>query len=154
MAFSMRFCARPSPRESTAAHTAVAVKVAARTWRREQTRDTAPGTSTGLAQHGYHAVCVGGVTCFSRETPLGWVLPDMFREDRRRPEFRSPEPYSTHHRADHTSTVAEQYAGRPLFPFADVSATTPSWPWHRSPHRAQRAVRRLAAGTGGYAPEP
>ncbi|MFD0209493.1 hypothetical protein ACFVH9_10240 [Streptomyces hirsutus] len=129
----------------------------ARTWRREQTRDTVPGAFTGLAQHGYRAVCVGGVTCFSRETPLGRVLPGMFREDRRRPGFRSPEPDSTHHRADHASTVAEQYAGRPLFLFVflfvSVSAPTPSRPWHRSPHRARRAVRYPAVGAGGDAPE-
>ncbi|MEU6799897.1 STM4013/SEN3800 family hydrolase [Streptomyces neyagawaensis] len=83
----------------------------------------APNLLTGLAQHGYRTVCIGGVTYFSRETPLGSVLPDMFDEDHWRPEFCSPEPDSTRHQVDRALTVAEQYANRPLFLFVNVSAT-------------------------------
>lgn len=83
----------------------------------------APNLLTGLAQHGYRTVCIGGVTYFSRETPLGSVLPDMFHEDHWRPEFCSPEPDSTRHQADHALTVAESYSTRPLFLFVNVSAT-------------------------------
>lgn len=68
-------------------------------------------------------MCIGGVTYFSRETPLGSVLPDMFDEDHWRPEFCSPEPDSTRHQVDRALTVAEQYANRPLFLFVNVSAT-------------------------------
>lgn len=50
----------------------------------------APNLLAGLKQHGYGTLCVGGVTYFSRETPLGSVLPDMFDMDRWRPEFCSP----------------------------------------------------------------
>ncbi|MFE3830782.1 STM4013/SEN3800 family hydrolase [Streptomyces sp. NPDC059092] len=83
----------------------------------------APNLLTGLAQHGYRTVCIGGVTYFSRETPLGSVLPDLFHEDHWRPEFCSPEPDSTRHQVDHALTVAEQHANGQLFLFVNVSAT-------------------------------
>ncbi|MEU0281644.1 STM4013/SEN3800 family hydrolase [Streptomyces sp. NPDC006195] len=83
----------------------------------------APNLLTGLAQHDYRTVCIGGVTYFSRETPLGCVLPDMFHEDYWRPEFCSPEPDSTRHQVDQALAVAEWYSNRPLFLFVNVSAT-------------------------------
>ncbi|MBT2395647.1 STM4013/SEN3800 family hydrolase [Streptomyces sp. ISL-100] len=83
----------------------------------------APNMIKGLAQHGYRSVCIGGVTYFSRETPLGGVLPDLFDEDHWRPEFCSPEPDSTRHQVDHALTVADTHAGHPLFLFVNVSAT-------------------------------
>ncbi len=87
----------------------------------------APNLLTGLAQYGYRTVCIGGVTYFSRETPLGSVLPDMFHEDHWRPEFCSPELDSTRHQVAQALAVAvavaEQCASRPLFLFVNVSAT-------------------------------
>ncbi|MGX2995423.1 STM4013/SEN3800 family hydrolase [Streptomyces sp. JNUCC 64] len=83
----------------------------------------APDLLTGLGQHGYRTVCVGGVTYFSRETPLGSVLPAMFDEDHWRPEFCSPEPDSTRHQVDRALTLADAHADRPLFLFVNVSAT-------------------------------
>ncbi|WP_226962678.1 sulfatase-like hydrolase/transferase [Streptomyces sp. C8S0] len=83
----------------------------------------APNLLEGLSQLGYRTVCVGGVTYFSRETPLGSVLPDLFHEDHWRPEFCSPEPESTRHQVDHALDVAEAYRDRPLFLFVNVSAT-------------------------------
>ncbi|MFE9902593.1 STM4013/SEN3800 family hydrolase [Streptomyces achromogenes] len=83
----------------------------------------APSLLAGLAQHGYRTVCIGGVTYFSRETPLGSLLPAMFHEDHWRPEFCSPEPDSTRHQVDHALAVADKYRDRPLFLFVNVSAT-------------------------------
>lgn len=83
----------------------------------------APNLLTGLAQHGYRTVCVGGVTYFSRETPLGSVLPDLFHEDHWRPEFCSPEQDSTRHQVDEALGIAREYDGQPLFLFVNVSAT-------------------------------
>ncbi|MFE5915568.1 STM4013/SEN3800 family hydrolase [Streptomyces sp. NPDC056468] len=83
----------------------------------------APNLLAGLAQHGYRTACIGGVTYFSRETPLGSVLPDMFQEAHWRTEFCSPEPDSTRHQVDQALAVAEEYAERPLFLFVNVSAT-------------------------------
>ncbi|MET9690372.1 STM4013/SEN3800 family hydrolase [Streptomyces sp. NPDC006514] len=77
----------------------------------------------GLVQHGYRTVCIGGVTYFSRETPLGSVLPDLFDEDHWRPEFCSPEPDSTRHQVDQALAVADAHQDRPLFLFVNVSAT-------------------------------
>lgn len=57
----------------------------------------APNLLTGLAQHSYLTARIGGVTYFSRETPLASVLPDLFHEDHWRHEFCSPEPDSTSH---------------------------------------------------------
>ncbi|WP_406379789.1 STM4013/SEN3800 family hydrolase [Streptomyces sp. NBC_01618] len=83
----------------------------------------APNLLQGLTSHGYRTVCVGGVTYFSRETPLGSVLPDLFDEDHWRPKFCSPEPDSTRHQIDQALTLADQYSGRPLYLFVNVSAT-------------------------------
>ncbi|MDV9169139.1 STM4013/SEN3800 family hydrolase [Streptomyces sp. W16] len=83
----------------------------------------APNLLEGLSRHGYHSVCVGGVTYFSRETPLGSVLPDLFDEDHWRPEFCSPEIDSTRHQVDHAVELAEHHNGQPLFLFVNVSAT-------------------------------
>lgn len=83
----------------------------------------APNLLEGLRQHGYLTVCVGGVTYFSRETPLGSVLPNLFDEDHWRPEFCSPEPDSTRHQVDQALEVAERYDRRPLYLFVNVSAT-------------------------------
>jgi hypothetical protein len=83
----------------------------------------APNLLDGLAQHGYRSICIGGVTYFSRETPLGSVLPDLFDEDHWRPEFCSPEPDSTRHQVDHALEIAERHDGRPVYLFVNVSAT-------------------------------
>ncbi|MFE1749583.1 STM4013/SEN3800 family hydrolase [Streptomyces anandii] len=78
----------------------------------------------GLSHEGYRTACVGGVTYFSRQTPLGSVLPSLFDEDHWRPEFSSPEADSTRHQVDQALAVADHHAGRrPLFLFVNVSAT-------------------------------
>ncbi|PWI45617.1 esterase [Streptomyces sp. ICBB 8177] len=83
----------------------------------------APNLLQGLGQHGYTTVCVGGVTYFSRETPLGSVLPDMFDQDYWEPRFCSPELDSTRHQVDRALQVADEHEGRPLLLFVNVSAT-------------------------------
>lgn len=83
----------------------------------------APNLLAGLAQYGYRSICIGGVTYFSRETPLGSVLPDLFDEDHWRPEFCSPEPDSTRRQVDHALENAERHNGRPVYLFVNVSAT-------------------------------
>jgi arylsulfatase A-like enzyme len=83
----------------------------------------APNLLQGLGQHGYRTVCVGGVTYFSRETPLGSVLPDLFDEDHWRPEFCSPEIDSTRHQVDQAIELTEHYGQRPLYLFVNISAT-------------------------------
>jgi arylsulfatase A-like enzyme len=82
----------------------------------------APNLLRGLNQHRYTTVCIGGVTYFSRETPLGGVLPDMFDEDYWRPEWCSPDPDSTRHQVDFALTLTE-VPEPPLLLFMNVSAT-------------------------------
>ncbi|MFI9825283.1 STM4013/SEN3800 family hydrolase [Streptomyces sp. NPDC052013] len=84
----------------------------------------APNLLDGLAMHGYRTVCMGGVTYFSQETPLGSVLPALFHEAHWRPEFCSPEIDSTRHQVDQALDIADRHTGRgPLFLFVNVSAT-------------------------------
>ncbi|MFF0143502.1 STM4013/SEN3800 family hydrolase [Streptomyces sp. NPDC005227] len=84
----------------------------------------APNLLDGLGAHGYRTACVGGVTYFSAQTPLGSVLPSMFHEAHWRPEFCSPEIESTRHQADQALDIADRYLGRqPLLLFVNVSAT-------------------------------
>lgn len=40
----------------------------------------APDIVTGLALHGYHTLCIGGVGFFNMLTPLGRSLPELFAE--------------------------------------------------------------------------
>ncbi|MEU9662695.1 STM4013/SEN3800 family hydrolase [Streptomyces chartreusis] len=83
----------------------------------------APNLLEGLVQHGYRTVCVGGVTYFSRETPLGSVLPDLFQEDHWRSEFCSTHADSTRHQVDQALEIADRYSGQSLFLFVNISAT-------------------------------
>jgi hypothetical protein len=41
----------------------------------------------GLARHGYHTICIGGVGFFNLKNPLGRALPGLFAEAHWRPEF-------------------------------------------------------------------
>ncbi|MEU3261482.1 STM4013/SEN3800 family hydrolase [Streptomyces albidoflavus] len=83
----------------------------------------APNLLAGLKAHGYRTLCVGGVTYFSRETPLGSVLPDMFDVDRWRPEFCSPHSDSTRPQVDEALALADACNKQPPFLFVNVSAT-------------------------------
>jgi hypothetical protein len=84
----------------------------------------APDIISGLRDLGYLTVCIGGVSYFSRETPLGSTLPDYFEQDYWIPKFGSDEPDSTRHQVDHALDVlAGTEAGRPLMLFLNVSAT-------------------------------
>jgi hypothetical protein len=40
----------------------------------------APNIVSGLAQRGYHTICIGGVGFFNKQTPLGSTLPGLFAE--------------------------------------------------------------------------
>jgi len=78
----------------------------------------------GFTRLGYRTVCVGGVTYFSSETPLGSIFPAMFQQAYWKPEFCSPEKDSTRHQVDCALDVlTEQPEGQPLFLFVNVSAT-------------------------------
>ncbi|MEY9963399.1 putative AlkP superfamily pyrophosphatase or phosphodiesterase [Streptacidiphilus sp. MAP12-16] len=84
----------------------------------------APDIITGLADLGYRTVCIGGVSYFSRETPLGSTLPDYFTEDHWEPAFASAEPDSTRHQVDRALSLLNDVQNRqPVMLFLNVSAT-------------------------------
>ena len=55
----------------------------------------APDIVSGLAQQGYHTICVGGVGFFNKQNPLGSVLPGLFRESHWGPSLGVTDARST-----------------------------------------------------------
>ncbi|NRQ35676.1 STM4013/SEN3800 family hydrolase [Nonomuraea sp. NN258] len=81
----------------------------------------APDLPTGLAQAGYHTVCIGGVGFFNKLTPLGSALPGLFAESHWRPEFGVTNPSSLEHQIDCAADALREVE-RPVFLFVNVSA--------------------------------
>ena len=50
---------------------------------------------TGLAQRGYHTICIGGVGFFNKQSPLGNVFPSLFLESHWAPPLGVTDPDST-----------------------------------------------------------
>ncbi|MEH3148600.1 MAG: STM4013/SEN3800 family hydrolase [Methylobacterium frigidaeris] len=84
----------------------------------------APDIVAGLAGHGYHTLCIGGVGFFNKRTALGRVLPGLFAESRWRSGFGVQARDST---AAQVGFAVERIAALPpetrLFLFLNVSAT-------------------------------
>lgn len=83
----------------------------------------APDIVTGLADQGYHTICIGGVGFFNRQSPLACVLPDLFSESHWDPSLGVTDPHSTEHQV---ARALECLAGLPrrqrVFLFLNVSA--------------------------------
>jgi hypothetical protein len=78
----------------------------------------------GLAEAGYHTLCIGGVGFFNRRNPLGLALPGLFAESHWRREFGVTARDSTDSQvalACERLTSAE-LAARRVFLFINVSA--------------------------------
>ncbi|MFF4585452.1 STM4013/SEN3800 family hydrolase [Streptomyces sp. NPDC001388] len=88
-----------------------------------------PDLVSGLAEAGYHTVCVGGVGFFNKQGPLGSVLPGLFHDSHWTPEFGVTSPHSFENQVAHAEqTVRELPAGQRLFLFVNVSALhQPNW---------------------------
>ncbi len=83
----------------------------------------APDMVGGLAERGYHTICVGGVGFFNGRTPLGRVLPGLFAESHWRPEFGVTEPRSTEYQVDFAvRRLGELPSSQRVFLFLNVSA--------------------------------
>jgi membrane-anchored protein YejM (alkaline phosphatase superfamily) len=54
-----------------------------------------PDIVTGLAQIGYHTICIGGVGFFNKQSPLGSALPNLFAESHWNPSLGVTDPHST-----------------------------------------------------------
>jgi hypothetical protein len=83
----------------------------------------APEIVTGLAQLGYHTVCIGGVGFFNRLSPLGSVLPSLFAESYWSPELGVTDPKSTENQvALALKVLAGLEDHRRVFLFINISA--------------------------------
>src|SRR5690606_14149789 len=89
----------------------------------------APHLVGGLAQAGYHTVCVGGTGFFNRQGALGSVLPGLFAESHWEPEFSVAAPRSFEAQIDRVEqVVATVPTERRLLLFVNVSALhQPNW---------------------------
>lgn len=77
----------------------------------------------GLAERGYHTVCIGGVGFFNRSSPLGCVLPSLFTESYWSPELGVTHPDSTANQVRLAVQVLEHVpATRRVFLFLNLSA--------------------------------
>lgn len=83
----------------------------------------APEMVTGLAQLGYHTICIGGVGFFNRLSPLGSVLPSLFAESHWTPALGVTDPRSTEHQVERALAALAGLEGRRrVFLFINVSA--------------------------------
>ncbi|EST30504.1 membrane-associated metal-dependent hydrolase [Streptomycetaceae bacterium MP113-05] len=89
----------------------------------------APHLPAGLAEAGYHTVCIGGVGFFSGRGALGSVLPGMFRESHWEPEFGVTSPRSFEAQVECAERAAAAVPEeKRLFLFVNVSALhQPNW---------------------------
>jgi len=83
----------------------------------------APDIVTGLAQVGYHTICIGGVGFFNKQTPLSRTLPQLFTESHWDPCLGVTDPDSTRHQV----RLAIDILGRTprsqrIFLFLNISA--------------------------------
>jgi sulfatase-like protein len=83
----------------------------------------APDIVTGLAQRGYHTVCIGGVGFFNKQNPLGRVLPGLFAESHWSPRLGVADPCSTENQARlAVEILARLPKTKRVFLFINVSA--------------------------------
>lgn len=83
----------------------------------------APDIVRGLADRGYHTVCVGGVGFFNKQAPLGSVLPGLFAESHWGPELGVTDSRSTENQVALAESVLGRLPrGRRVFLFLNVSA--------------------------------
>jgi hypothetical protein len=78
---------------------------------------------SGLADAGYHTLCIGGVGFFNKRNPLGCVLPSLFAESHWSEAMGVTSARSTELQVDAAlAAVAAQPPGRRVFVFLNVSA--------------------------------
>ena len=83
----------------------------------------APDIVSGLADQGYHTVCIGGVGFFNKQSPLGRVLPGLFAESHWDPEMGVTSLHSTEHQVRLAAEILGRLPrGRRIFLFVNISA--------------------------------
>jgi len=82
-----------------------------------------PDVVTALSNQGYHTICVGGVGFFNRLSPLGNVLPGLFREAFWSKELGVTERESTRNQVDVAiEAIRKQPTNQRVFVFLNISA--------------------------------
>ncbi len=82
-----------------------------------------PDIVSGLRQHGYYTICIGGVGFFNKQSPLGSVLPNLFDESHWRTDLGVTERHSTQNQVNCAlAAIENQPVEQPLFLFMNVSA--------------------------------
>lgn len=77
----------------------------------------------GLAQSGYHTLCIGGVGFFNRRNKLGCVLPDLFLESHWSEELGVTNDQSTENQVNLAiQRLSEIESEKPFFLFINLSA--------------------------------
>jgi len=83
----------------------------------------APDLATGLANCGYHTICIGGVGFFNRRSPLGCVLPNLFHESHWSEDLGVTSPDSTQQQVQLAcGRLGELESTQRVFLFVNVSA--------------------------------
>lgn len=83
----------------------------------------APTVVEGLADRGYHTVCIGGTGFFNQRTPLGRALPSLFREAFWSEALGVTDPDSTAHQVALAARVLDGLAAdQRVFLFINISA--------------------------------
>ena len=78
---------------------------------------------TGLAQKGYHTICIGGVGFFNKLSPLGNVFPSLFAESYWSPQLGVTHPESTANQVRLAVDCLKRIdRNRRVFLFVNVSA--------------------------------
>ncbi len=86
----------------------------------------APDIVTGLADEGYHTICIGGVNFFDQQTPLGSTLPSLFQTSYWDPRLGVDHPHSTEHQVKLAINLIQQHTRRErFFLFINISAIHP-----------------------------
>jgi hypothetical protein len=83
----------------------------------------APDIVTGLAEQGYHTICIGGVGFFNKQSPLGRVLPAHFHESYWSEDLGVTSANSTERQVSLAEDVLRKLPGQQrVFLFLNVSA--------------------------------
>ena len=83
----------------------------------------APDIVTGIAQCGYHTICIGGAEFFNKLTPLGNVFPSLFAESYWSPLLGITDPQSTENQVGLAlERIREIAMDKRIFLFLNVSA--------------------------------
>lgn len=86
----------------------------------------APNIVTGLANVGYHTICIGGVDFFNKQSPLGNVLPGLFSESYWDASMGVTDPQSTENQVNLAQQVLNlQPSNRLIFLFINIAAMHP-----------------------------